>query len=407
MPRAPLRPALALAAAAFVTACDDAASPIPTTVVRLCTDAPFVAYRNDGAAWVRAQPLAQGTFEFVATRRVALAQAWGDRPLPYVFVEYLSGEQAGRAHPCGIAPPPVTPPPNVVAGVVRGWNGAGVARVAYGAEQRLIFGADSTFGLPALEATSDLLATRWSASAPTQRADAVIVRRGQSYPAGSTVALDFASPEAFALEQRTLRVVAPRTFTTSTLRTAAGQEILLSETLAGDPGEGPVPRDLPVAMLPLSRLAVGDIHHVHLHEEWRTVDLWTRAPQDLQSSLGAPLAASTVRVVASVPHRRLLVELPAQPEYAGSVMVSLAQAERTATLIATRAYFGRTPARWTLEVPDLAGIEGFPARAGLLDVPTGWSIIAYSQPDLWYFGGLAAPRDGEVQRSATASGVAP
>ena len=90
-----------------------------------------------------------------------------------------------------------------------------------------------------------------------------------------------------------------------------------------------------------------------------------RAATDRTVSLGAALAPATVTSVATAPYARLRVQLASQADYNAFATATFAQSTRQATISASAAYFGGTPATWDLAVPDLAGVAGFDPTWGL------------------------------------------
>lgn len=411
--RCPLARAALVSLLVLVAACgDEPSAPRRLTPVRACfaDEQPWVAYRNEGASWTRVAPR-DGVFSFDASERVALALAFGDRALPYLVVEYMSAEQARVAHPCGTVP--ATPAPIVASGVLRPWSGQAQVQIAYGGRSWFHFGADSVFGLPAVDGTSDLVAVRGS-WANDPYADRMIVRRAQAYAAGARAVLDFGADEAFAPEARSLRFDGPLTGIEVRYRTASGVEAMVHGASVGQSGDPVLPRATTIYAVPDSRLVAGDLHRVLLEDfdsadRRRAVELWTRAARDLAMRFGPVPPPPTFRALATAPVRRIAAEIPSQPDYDASVMLSLYQnapANTSMNIRATREYFGGTPAVWLLEVPDLAAVDGYPRGTALEAGPFTWSLALTSRPG-FFFIPTGPPQDGQVTRSATISGLQP
>ena len=405
---------------ALASACDDEPSaPRLTTPVTFCTDAPFVAYRNEGEGWKRLLPRdgpltpLGSVFEFDATARVGLAYAWGDRTLPYLVVEYLSAAQASVARRCDDLG--VQPPPQGSTGVVRPWNGVGEVQVAYGPYPypRIHFGADSVFGLATLESPSDLVAVR-GAWTDILRVERMILRRAQHYPRGSRVVLDFAAAEAFALDEQTLHFDGPRTTIEVKFRTAGGQQVHVAGRAVGNSDDPALPREVTIHSVPASRLEPGDLHVVTLEDvlsggRQRRVELWTREPRDLTMRFGPPASMPTLRTEATSPYVRVTAEIPSQPEYDAGVGIFYDQAPPLNSSVwvrATREYFGGTPATWRLELPDFRGVDGFPVNTGLKVGPLRWALDVANRPGLPWVA-LGPPTEGLVLRRAAVEGLRP
>lgn len=392
---------------ALVSACgDEPSAPRRLTTVRFCFqgEQPWVAYRNEGARWTRVTARDR-VFEVEATERVAFALAFADRSLPYLIVEHASAAQALAPFQCGTTPP-VTPPPGATA-VVRPWNGEGQVQVAYGGSSVLHYGADSTFRLPDATAASDLVAVRGS-WASVRYAGRIILRRAQSHAPDSRVVLDFAAAEAFDPQPQRLRYSGPLTGVEVTFRTAAGDEVLLDGLTVGRHGDADLPRDTVISVVPESRLLPGDLHRVTVEDfsasdRARQVELWTRAPADLTMRLGPGAATPTFRTLATSPVRRIAADVPLQPDYDSAVSLFLHQSVPASSILitATREYFGGTPATWTLELPDLAVVDGFPRSVSLKPGPFNWSVNVTSRPG---FFPSPAPAEGRLFRSAHRAG---
>lgn len=404
---------LPLLASVALGACGDAPSaPHSTTPLRLCTDAEFVAYRNEGAAW-RPAPVKGGIAEFDATTRVAIARAWGDRAIPYLVVDYVSADQAKQAAGCA---GPSAPAPMVATGVVRPWDGVGEVQVGYGGRSWLHWGADSTFGVQAVTGPSDLVAVRgsWSNARYVER---IILRRAQAYAAGSRVVLDFGAGDAFAPESAAVRYDGPHGGVLVEFRTATGDRVTTYSTSVGDVGDPVLPRVVPIFGVPAARTVPGDLHLVHvedftLGDRRRMVDLWTRTlPLDLALPYGPIAQAPELRETPVSPTTawvRVDAALAAQPEYGAALTLLYDQSSfrpsgSMTRISVTREYFGGTPVTWRIPFPDLYDLEGFPLNAGLTTGGLRWSLTLTGRPGLAHV--PVTPADGQLFRSATVEGI--
>lgn len=389
---------------------DDAGGDVP---VRLCTEADWFAYRNEGGQWTRLVPQ-DGEMRFDATERVtfALANAEG---AAQVHVYHVTASQLVSVFGCDRDKPPTSVPAARIGGVVRGLVPGAQAQLAYGRYGRFVTASDTTYTMPVEGGSRDFVAAHVRNDAPFGRADRLILRRAQTYPAGTDLPLDFSSAEAFVPEERALRVDGGLAgvlveLWTATTRPFIGGVMLQGTSIGGQVGDG-ASRTLPLSLLPASRLVAGDMHRVLLDDmAGRRLEAYLHAPRDLSLSLGPPAAMPTVSTDATTPYRRLRAVIPVQPEYDRGVSIFFHPFSGTGgsvSINATREHFGATPpATWTLAVPDLTGVPGFEARFGL--PTTGqlrWSLRVTGRPD----GELVplVPTDGLVFRSAAREGAVP
>jgi hypothetical protein len=387
------------------------AGPIADIPVRLCTTADWFAYRNEGDRWTRLVPR-DGEMTFDATARLAFALA-NAGAAPQLHVEYLTASQLVAIYGCDRVVQAV--PAERIGGVVRGLAAGGQAQVAYGRFGSFVTALDTTYDLPVDGGSSDLVAARLPGFSSLVRADRVILRRAQRYPAGTDLPIDFAAAEAFAPEERELRfdgvfAYVLVQFWTATTRPFLGGVDLQSASV-GEAGAGSESHRLPLFGIPVSRLLDGDMHRVMLDDmAGRKAEAYYRAPRDLSIAFGPPAPLPTFVTEATTPNRRLRAEIPVQAEYdAGAWMFvhPTGAAGGSVMLSATREYFGGTPTvAWSLAVPDLTGVDGFETRFGL---PSSgqlrWSMAVTGRPG----GELAplVPTDGLTFRSAARDGLVP
>lgn len=392
-----------LFAALALSACGEGPTepPVADTLMRLCVGDARVAVRNEGRPWIPV-PTQNGVAEFLATERLGLVLARLDPQSPFVRVLYLTAAQA-QVYACKSSEPV---PPSTFTGVVGGLGTGEHADIAYGGgSMATVSWIDSTFGAYVLPGSNDLVATHQPPYATAQHVDQAIIRRAQSYPADTEIRLDFGSPEAFPLAEHALRWTSPYAWIQVNFRTASGTDNLLQSSAAGVPGSGESPHDEIVYSIPASRLAPGDLHELFLSSDDRTIRLYYHEPQDRTVVLGPPGSQPVFTTLGTSLHSRIRVEVPSQPEYAGSIGVSYAQSVQpgmttriVASLEASREYFNGTPAAWRLEVPDLSGMIDFDFPPGDYD----WGVTIFSA---WGWGRPELASDGSLQRSASVYGT--
>lgn len=411
--RTPRSLVLALLVGAVACKGDGPTAPRPSVPLQLCiAENPWVAYRNEGGGWTRVLA-SGGTFAFDATERVSLAVAWDRAYQPYLMVEQASAAQLAAQHSCTPRP---AEPPTAISGVVRSLGTQSTASLKYAGGSAYVFGSDSTFRLPASAEPRDLVAVRMPPnSADGQLAERIIVRRGQTLAAGTSLVIDFAAPEAMVPDRIDLAWTGPAAGVSGYL---GGTALAPGTWIAGigatvDPMERA--RTSPFVMLPAAIRQAGDLHHVVLDEATesgtttaRQLDAWANDPRTLQLRFGAIPAAPSFRTLATMPALRVRGDVPYQADYAGSVQLYLSQdgTNPPGTMLAvTREYLASTPGAWRLEVPDLRRLAGYPVSVSLADAPTRYVLRLTSIPGLLPFA-RAEPRDGEVARTATRTGIA-
>ena len=413
LPALPALPALL----ALTAACggDAPSEPAPTAPLTLCAREQWMAYRNEDGGWTR---LASGSLTpvtFEATERLAVASASGigmPNVTPHLRVDFLTAGQARRQFACPEGGgPPITS--GTVSGIAYGIASGGWAQLQYGGRSGVstLRADDPRFSLWALDGDNDLVAARW----PTDQlqpdhADRAIVRRAQRYAAGSSIALDFASDEAFPLVPHTLSWTGPTAHVQLNFLTAEGNDLLLQSTVTGAvPADAP--RSAPLYSIPAARLAPGDLHQLAVGGDFRSVWLWYREPADRTITWGPPANEPAFRTVGTSPTVRLRMDVASQLEYGASISASLRQFAVTngflgATILvsmtATREYFGGTPREWTLEMPDLSRVPGFENVLGLRPGEYEWGFSVTSSP---FGSGPADATDGMVIRRAWGAGA--
>lgn len=412
-----IRHLAALAVAAGALACGDAPSgPVPTTPVTLC-GSEWTAYRNEGGQWTRAVAGTDGKIHIEATERLAIARATGmntPNVTPHLHVDFLAAEQARARFLATCRLDPFPPTSGTFSGIVQGMVAGGRADVRYGPAGASMLRADNPrFTLWAFADAHGLVATRWPPDALTpDHADRVIIRRAQRYAAGSSITLDFASEEALPLAQHTVSWTGPSAHVQVNFLTADGSDLVLQSSNMSTPGIGDGASSTRLYSVPAARLAPGDLHHLMLGGDRRSVWLFYHEPTDRSIALGPPASQPRFVTVGTSPNVRLRVEVPSQPEHPTSISASLSQfavtngfygATNRVFMTATREYFGGTPRTWSLEMPDLSRVPGFQNIFGLRPGAFEWGLTVTDSP-YWFRPSDAT--DGTMIRRASNWGEA-
>jgi hypothetical protein len=206
---------------------------------------------------------------------------------------------------------------------------------------------------------TDLVATRLGAPGKA------ILRHDVDYPNGSAISLlDFGSAEAVSLEPHTLAVNDANTtqfFGRSQIITQLGAEGLLSIDVAVT---GAATRTVTTYSVPESSLGGDDVQFLSVDpQDYRLAIVFYRHPADRTMTLGPYATAATGTHLGTALNRTLRLDMPSQPEYGAQVTFSLCSGgdyHPTATLLVTKEYFGGTPPTWSVMVPDLKSVQGFP-----------------------------------------------
>ena len=409
------RASVAAAVALIVVACGDATAPTHEITLDFCGPI-WAAYRNQGGAWTSlgSEPRVA---TFSATDRLAIATVSysGGSSAPILDVRYLSADQAAATFACGtaIADAAAT---KQLQGSVAGLESGGSAFISMGRLPAGAYASSPTFQVKApADGPADLVATHQlplESTQPSARVDKAIVRRGLSYPDGATMpVLDFSSAEAFDLQSNTLTLQGltgtEGLFVQTRLLTALGAEGYFGGDRRSSGTVGTM------TSFPASRLMEGDVHQLNAGNvpgdvagaSSRSILLFYRTPTDRTLALGP--AATTPTFVTSG-DQIVRVDLAAQSEYGAQVNIALAQPQpstfqNTVTITATKEYFGGTPVRWSLEIPDLNGVPGFFPLWGMPSGGMGWTLRVSGVP---YRFSARSARDGDTYRAASGSGVA-
>ena len=359
---------------------DDPAGPLPGV---LCASGAVATWR-DGvsyysptgmATWAAIQrenqpwqqiDVTQATVPLNAGEKIVMAKyipALSPHSGDLVQIFFVTAEQAQTAFPC------VSFDTKTVHGTVQGLNDASLPGNQGGI---LTIGNASTdigngpFILDGLSlGHTDVVATRLDAPPTT------IIRRNVDYPNGAKLSLlNFGSGEAIALEAHRLTVngASINSFEArSQIVTQRGTAGLLSRDYAR---EGSNIRTITLYSVPQGRLTNDDVqfYFVDPHDE-RQVMVFFRKPADRTLTLGPDPPVATATHLGTAPNLSLRLDMPSQPEYGAQVTLALCSPGvftyytpgTGVAVLLTKEYFGGTPATWSVTVPDLTSVAGFPA----------------------------------------------
>ena len=395
--------------AILAAACESGTDPEPQhpidLVLDFCADEipVWLAYRNEGADWVRLTPNADGAVSFTATNDVALAfvrQNGSDYHTEIVFaanteLEEISGvscrEESGA---------------KTVNGTVSGVVGSQVAQVGMSYSSVYLSSAQTSFSLSQLpDRTLDLVASRANVTATTQLADRVVIRRAQNPISGSSLAaIDFAAAGALvptAFGATVTGVGQDFAFLQSYFVSQLGTEHLLAHVEPVDDGS------VTLVGVPQAALVAGDYHDAFLiavdgNGGVRGIERFFRTPATQTLPLGTAMPAPTVTEAASTPSVRLRTEVARTADYQRAMSVEFVQQQQfSATSVAVTVTNGYdATGSWDVTMPDLSGASGWQNAWGFVNGgdPVDWTITVYGgRPEL-LFG--AAPVEGETVRFA-------
>lgn len=402
-----MRILLVLVAAAAVACNADVTSPTQSIQISPC-GLYWVAYKNEGGAWTRLEQAGPQTL--VVTHRLAIAWAHGASGLGTLNVAYVGAGEVGSFLDCFNGP--ITGQ-RTLSGTVRGVPANHRVELSFGRATVLLPADATSFSFYyAPVGSNDLIAMRWLPPGSPVHIDKLIIRRAQGVETGVVPLLDFAASEAFAPASRTVNWTGPGAFGDLFFLTASGNEAYLSAPRSGYPETNDVPRSAAFLSIPSDRLVAGDIHRLTLISETRRLVHYYRAANDLNLTFGPDAGVPTFTPIATAPHVRHRVDVPGQALYGELIWVNRAQTvprtpvrgSKIINLYGTRRYFGGTPATWSLEVPDFAGLTGVGTEIGFDTGSFVWSVIVSSRPR--GFDDRQATH-GLTHRTATRDGTSP
>jgi len=279
---------------------------------------------------------------------------------PILEIFLVTAEQAQTAFPC------VSSPMKSLTGTARGLE-SGTAlpgRLSIGSVYTDLYNGPFTVDGVAVGHT-DLVASRLDAPPKT------IIRRNVDFPNGATIPLlDFGSSWAVSLEPHTLTVNGDNIDQfelKSQIVTERGTAGLLSTDFARS-GSGI--RTLTLYSVPEAKLTDNEVQFFSVNpQDYRSAMVFFRHPTDRTVTLGPDPTTATATHTGTAPNQTLRLDMPSQQEYGAQVTFSLCSPTvgpySTGTqvwLLVTKEYFGGTPATWSVTVPDLKSLQGFPGE---------------------------------------------
>ncbi len=380
-------------------------NPKPTLtaiVIDFCSNSvpAFFAYRNDGEAWIRATPDANGSFTFMATDKVSITFASGNQSETYYTTTQDLQSVSGVACRNSGA--------KTISGAFANLGAEGSAVVAAGRSRTAASGPFTLAAVP--DGTTDLVAMNYRGEfVPTK----AIIRRDLQPASGSSIPVfDFLSPEAATLVTNTLTV-------SGLASSFEFNNLFIAFTSANgtfqnwEHGIAYTGATRAFRSVPSSLLLDGDLHTLSFtaradnFTSHRSAILHYRQPSDKSIALGPKLNPAAFTVLTSAPYLRVRGSLQSQPEYANAVKYYFSQlassetgGQRDWTITGTARYFGGSaPATWEMEIPDLSPVAGFPALAGF-EASQQTTAMAEGLSDVVGLRIGRAPRDGDFVRYA-------
>jgi hypothetical protein len=356
--------------------------------VALCPQANWAAIAMEGRLWQSISPV-RAALPLRAGERIGLARLRGTPFQPdSLEIYYVTAEQAEGTFDCDV---PATK--RELHGTTVGIGGAFTsATIAMGHS----LGYATAGGLTNFTlwyppgGPADLVAIA------DDLGPAVIIRRGVDYPDGSAIpVLDFSSGEAFVLQTNTVTPIGTTPYewdATSEVITQRGTRGVLRNWY---PEDGSTTASM--YSVPATKLLDGELNSVSVSDGYRTATVFYRLASDLTIELGRLASVPTVTRTGTAPNRLLRIDLASQPEYGSQITLvqcGIQPVLQGPTLIATKEYFGGTPTTWSITIPDLQVVQGFPSY---LPDPRLSGLCGINVTDRPY---LVAPRDGDTYRSA-------
>jgi hypothetical protein len=372
-------------------------------LVALCPQGIWAAMQREGQPW-RAIAVTRAQYSLVPGERIGLARIRRTLDgLDSLEIDYVTAEQGAATFSCD-SPPTVSSRSKELHGTLQGvdtlFTDVGAlgtparAAISVGFRQTFVgaLGNDFTvFDIPG--GTSDLVAAAVDVSR------AAIIRRGVDYPDGSTIpVLDFSSSEAFGLDANTVTLAGnPQHYDWSLANQVVTQRgtigLLRYGFVAG------ATNTAAIYSVPENKLLDGELNSLTVFVALSYATTYYRAPSDRTIEPGPQANLPTV-TRSDVPDLITRIEAVSQPEYGSQIRFTLgsplnAVVNFSPTIIASKEYFGGTPATWTFTIPNFRGIGDFSQSYG--DLPTS-GVNRFEVTDRPY---LAPPRDGVTYRSAT------
>jgi hypothetical protein len=369
--------------------CGDGAGPHGSLTVRLCPAAEWAGIQREGSSW-RSITTSPSDLSLGPGERLGLARIRQGA----LQIYYVTAEQAGATFACE------TPTTKTLQGTIKASTTANIFTAIAMGSNSIAGGSLLTpevftlSGVPG--GPTDLVASRQEAAPIT------IIRRGVDYPDGGTVPLlDFTSAEGFPLQANTLTVGGTDNLginATTQLITQNGTQGILSYARVTSGST------IPIYSVPADHLVQGELHSVLFSTlVGRSAVLFYQLGSDRTVALGPVTSMSNVTRVGTAP-QQVRIEAVSQPEYGAQVTISVCAASPTndivpVTLAGTKEYFGGTPTTWSLTIPNLLAVPGFPS--GWPD-PRNKSPCRITVTDRPYLFSPRSAHDGDTYRTAIA-----
>jgi hypothetical protein len=266
----------------------------------------------------------------------------------------------------------------------------------------------STFSLSFLPSGFlDLIANRDAFTVSSTVPDRVIVRRNINLTTGGTIpALDFASAEALAPATNSLTISGLIAQETASLDVRFSTANAHDHDLYYVPSFSTTPQA--IYSFPAALTQAGDFHTLDVYSQdpntngYRGVMQFYRNAGDKVAALGPAMSIPSFVALSASPVVRERMTLAVQPQYASFANAYHVQQNgsttRTVSVTGTSGYFGPITT-WTLDIPDLSGLSGFPIASGLQpNIGYASEGQAYGGSASLFFGG--APVEGDILKYA-------
>ena len=362
----------------------------------------WFAYQNAGGSWTRIAPNGEGKLVFDATEKVSLAtqmSAFGVSLTQIVNTTATELSKAPNVATCDDAGD------KFMNGAIAGVTGEQVVRISAASSDAGANAQAPNWTLEDLPARPvDIVATRY-ATAFTQPANRVVVRRGIIPLNGAVSALDFTGNESGTLESATV---------TLTGADANGVLSVGSSVITGNGTFHPLGSFSGVGSnafnylaLPAALRVANDIHQFEAiagsADGDRFIDRYYKAPTNTSLAFGPMIGVPTISVAGSSPSVRLRAQFASQTQYQAAAAVDYIQStegfdDRIVSVMTTAGFLGSVPLTWELTIPDMSGAQ-YDATKGLQSGAYAWSVSAYGGDLSAIFG--SAPTDGATAISAT------
>jgi hypothetical protein len=366
--------------------------------VTFCTDygPTWLAHQDEGGMWTRV-PLINGVASFEGTEKQAIAVAQSEPGFSSVSVIYTT---ATTLEKLGCEDSDFSFGPSVVKGTVANL-GEGYAFLNIGAASGFAgYDTDSAFSVYGVNnGAQDLFAIRKPSFDAVP--DKMIVRRAQTYVHNQSVELDFGAAEAFALEQHALSI------------TGAGSAMsFVTHEFQSGPASIALQYGVDLASvvaLPLDKVVSGDFYRLNASVQdnagFRAVMVTYKDAGDRTLAFGPAISQPTFSNVSTNP-LRVRGELAAPAEYALGAAIMWTQegqnSSRSFEVVVLKDYMGAIPAKWSIEMPDLRGTDGFQAGWLLSNASYDWNAQLIDGP-IELLAGVAPGGDSMIRMAMTGS----